>query len=213
MKKIVDLTVILTIPVFSQPSFVIHSGLNSPLAYVAVGKYDFLADHWKNGINIDIGFEIPVFRLIALAPSFEYTYYAFEMYNPGIQYVENQVGLWPSRNPKDSRGSGSHTYKLLLEAKAFTEPSRIVAPYVSTGIGYAIEDIGAIEASWEDLNGGQYVTNIQYEGKSFLIHSFGFGLRSFLAAGVSMDFAARYFTNYTDRFSTSLNLGFAYRLD
>jgi len=56
----------------------------------------------------------------------------------------------------------------------------------------------------------EFETERKYNGKNYLVHTLGIGLKFSVYRKISLNIEAKYFTNYKDRFQNSLNIGLLY---
>ena len=80
------------------------------------------------------------------------------------------------------------------------------------GIGYVYEDIGQIEIreGYMGLGEREYVKI--FDDKNYLAHSVGVGLKISILNPWMLKAESRYYSNYSDRFHYSINIGIGINL-
>ena len=207
MKSIVTLILILPFLASAQPRIGIYSGVNFPSVssfFVEHGQNEELGDYWYPAINLGVDLEIPLMDWLEISPLFEYNHYLFDQYYP--------ITVGPPPFLKQSSGQVSRIYRLMLEARLVDQSAGGDRLYLVTGLGYIVENIGHVTLTWGDDNTPDYTSEVIIQGKSYWAHSMGVGYQIVLSQSLGIDICAKYYSNYTDRFDVSANLGIAYTL-
>jgi hypothetical protein len=136
----------------------------------------------------------------------EYAYYGFD------SYAFRGASI-PEVRFTSATGEASNVWRLFADVKMFPHTSKAVLFYLSTGIGYLIERVGTISATFEDMNGRNFSTTIKYESTNFLVHTLGLGIRWGVLSDLALDFKGQYFTNYNDRMYTTVKCGLVYSVN
>ena len=200
MKTLIILLVFFSASLSAQTEAWIHVGLGSPAADFPYDKSQFLNLYWKNGLNFGAGVQVAATRRLWIAPSIEYTYYRWDNFN-------FRGPMIPELSIRSANGHNSHLYRFLIEVRYYAQTASILQLFVTTGAGYTIEKIGAIQATVDDMNNGAFTWNVQYPGRSYFTHNLGIGLRLNVIAPLAVDLTAKYFSDYSQRFHTSINAG------
>jgi len=197
------LLLLLAVPAYSQINVSFFAGVNPATNLIARDRSGFLDLYWGTGFNLSVSSEVFISRLIAIAPSVEYARYAFDNYTfQGVSIPEVRL--------KSATGEASSIWRIFAEAKFFPTSSKVIPWYFSTGLGYVIERIGTINATYTNLNGPEFTMAINYQGKNFFVHAVGLGIRWSAFSRLALDLNAQYFTNYNDRLNTAVKIGVVY---
>ena len=195
---------VMTIPVYAQLNVSGFVGINPQSNFIAKENSDFLDLYWQSGIVFGAGSEIFVSPSIALSPSVEYAHYKFDKYN----LIEARA---PEVSLLSTTGKPSNIWRLFVEAKFFRNITTAIPLYLTTGIGYMNEDFGIIHRTFKDMNEPNLFTEtIEFENSTLLVHTLGIGLRWRILPYLFLDLKGQYFTNYNDRWYTSLKCGIVY---
>jgi opacity protein-like surface antigen len=184
----------------AQPTLNVFSGVNNPSQIWLPVSPRSAGWHWHTAVNLGLGLEFQVREWLAVSPLIEYNYLRFDSYRPTV------ISGWP---PVMSTGDASHIYRFLVEGKFFPVPDGRIVPYLSTGMAYVVEDMGEIEVKY-----GYESTfrTLSFENESYVAHSLGVGIRTFVGKTVGIDAVYKYFSNYDDISHVSLNFGLLFRL-
>ena len=195
---------VMTIPVYAQFNVSAFVGFNPQSNFIAKDNSDFLDSYWRSGIIFGLGSEIFVSRSIALSPSVEYARYGFADY-------EFRNYLIPEVSFISATGEPSNVWRVFLEAKFFANFTTAIPVYLTTGIGYVKEDIGVINQNFFQMwDSRTFTTNVIFKDSNFFVHTLGLGLRWRFLPNLSLDLKGQYFTNYSDRWYTSVKCGLVY---
>jgi|GEM_PF-6817839 len=205
MKAKLFFLILLALPAYSQTSISFYTGINPHMYSFESGNFSFLDASWNPGITIGLSGELFLSPAIAISSSIEYAYYGFNNYEGFL------IGI-PERIFKSATGEPSTEWRAFAEAKLFTKKSPHGRFYVSTGIGYVIEQIGTIMTTYSDMNGHDFTGPVYYENRDYFVHTLGAGERWNIASPVALDVKAQYFTNYSDRTSATIRVGLQYYL-
>jgi hypothetical protein len=205
MKTTLCLLILIATAGHSQTSISFYAGVNPNLNLLSSDNSNYLNLYWHPGVTIGVSGEIFLSDDIAVSPSFEYASYQFDRYSPAKITI-------PEISLKSATGSASTMWRTFAELKLFTEKGGISRFYLSTGIGYVIEQIGTITATYADLNGPDFTNVIHPESRNYVVHTLGAGARWNIIGHFAIDLKAHYFTNYTDRMYTTIRLGVLYTL-
>ena len=190
---------------FAQSYFLVYSGINSPSAVLPNESSGFLNFNWDKGINLGVSIYFKITNNIYFSPNFEYNYYKYDSFNEPLITI-------PEVNLKAAEGEDSHIYRISLETRYITPKQVKPQLYLLTGFGYVFEDIGNIRLHWESMFDPdcEFETERKYNGKNYLVHTLGIGLKISVYRKIALNIEAKYFTNYKDRFQNSLNIGLLY---
>ena len=202
------LTILILIPstsCFPQTNVLIFSGINFPTFPLREGSF-YLEEYWLNGINFGVTTEFEVNNRFSVAPSFEYNLYFFDSYD-GLTAIE------PGMLFQFAEGENSRIYRFLLEMKYFPEisPESKTQPFILSGLGYVVEDIGNIKAFY-NVDGLDILLNPTFKSKKYLVHSIGIGIRWPLKKTLMLNLEGKIFTDYKSRFQNSWNLGLLFNI-
>jgi len=84
--------------------------------------------------------------------------------------------------------------------------------YISTGLGYIIENIGGITTKYSDLNGPDITYSGVGQAKRYFVHTVGIGLQCSIISNYGIDIRALYFSDYSTHFQIAIVLGVIYSL-
>jgi|GEM_PF-6595934 len=202
------LTILILVPstfCFSQTNVVVFSGINFPSFPLRESSF-YLEKYWFNGINFGVTTEFEVNNRFSVAPSFEYNLYLFDSYG-GLATSEPEMLL------QSAEGKNSRIYRFLLEMEYFPKnpPKSKAQPFLLSGLGYVVEDIGNIKAFY-NASGSDILLNPTFKGKKYLVHSIGIGMRWPLKKTLMLNLEGKIFTDYKSRFQNSWNLGLVFNL-
>jgi len=203
MKAKLFILILLALPAYSQTSISFYAGVN-PHTDLLAGYSSFLDAYWNPGITIGLSGELFLSPLFAISTSVEYAYYGFNNYaGPFISAPENRF--------KSATGDASTEWRAFAEVKLFTKKSTHGRFYLSTGVGYVIEQMGTIMAT-TSIEGHDFTGPEYYENRDYFVHTLGAGERWSIASQVALDVKAQYFTNYSDRTGATIRVGLQYYL-
>ena len=189
--------------VLAQTEAWMSVGQTGPGSFYSYDQSAFLDLYWAKGISIASGLHFGITKSIWLSPEIDYAYYRWDNFNfHGVMIPEQTI--------RSASGENSNIYRVMINARFYARSSSFIRFYVLTGLGYTIEKIGKIRALIEDMNGPSFIWEVQYRGRSYLTHTLGAGFRLDVIEPVSVDFTAKYFTDYSKRFHTSINIGLIY---
>ena len=197
----------LAYPAPGQTDIVLSGGLNFPSMNFEHDSPPWpLAQFWDPGYSIAASVETHLSRAIAFVPSFEYARYPWrDMTTPG----------WaPTYLQPMGAGEPSRLYRMSVAARLYVFSTERLGVFLSTGAGYVIEKLGPYRlAPWNDVAFvGDLSGIVQYPDRYYWVHAVSGGAHFLISGDVGLDIAGEYFSNYTDRFHTSLILGVFYRI-
>jgi hypothetical protein len=205
---LVILAILPSVTGYSQTNIVTFFGVNFPTFPLRESSF-YLEHYWKDGVNIGVSAELKVRKSILLSPGVEYSFDPFDLYDGPID-----AGFEPEMFIKSVDGENSNVYRFLLEVKWFPKrPAKEKSqPFLSSGFGYVIEDIGKIHVLWGAINGPDFLDHNEFKSKSYFIHSAGIGLRWCVTRNVKLNVEGKYFTDYRSRFQNSWNVGILFMM-
>lgn len=204
MGKIVFLLVLFSSSLLSQSAITIYSGVNYPSRSFSVeDESEYLNDHWMIGLNLGIDAEYRMASWFSISPVVEYNHYQFNTYDKSKVVLTDDV--------KSSSGKNSHIARFMIEAKIIDQDRDVADVYISIGYGYVMEKIGSINVTSIEYGGSAYTQTLRYNEKNYWVNTVGLGYRYYVTSRSGLDFCIKYYSNYTDRFHVSMNLGYAYR--
>jgi hypothetical protein len=190
--------------IYSQINIGISAGTISSNTFFN-NNMDVLDLYWKTGFAINLNGEYFLSRTIAISPIVEYATYKFDKYFLwGAQIPEDYV--------KDATGKSSNEWNLFLSIKYFPHTNTIFQFVFVTGLGYIVENIGVINATFGNLNTGENNIDFKLKRDNKFVHLLGLSLRIKLLSNISMNINGSYYSNYTDRFYPTINAGFIYQM-
>ena len=177
----------------------------SPLPYeVGVDPHP---STWRAGPVISAFVDVHVTESMAISPSIEFGQHPFN------QYVFHGAMI-PEIRIIDSRGFDSRIYRIAIEGKLLSSTPQFFRLQLVSGLTYIYEDLGDIFVTYQDMNfPGEVERKRPNNSKSFFAHSLGIGVRSLISESIGLGFTAKYVSNYSDRFQTTLTAGVLLRLD
>jgi hypothetical protein len=205
MRAILLLLIIFVVPSYSQFNISLLAGISPPTDFIAKDRYDFVDLYWGSGITTALSSDLFISPVIAVSPSVEYTYYGFD------RYKLEGVGI-PEWYFKSSTGEASSVWRMFAEGKFFPNHRKDFKWYLSTGVGYVFERIGAFEITFGDLNGPDFTRTTQYQNKNFFVQTLGLGMRWSVFSLLELELKGQYITNYNDRRNTTAKIGVVYSI-
>ena len=204
MKSIILGCLLLPLAAASQTRVAVYAGANFPSIELLTHQSGFsseLRDDWYPGIDFGLGVQIPILDWIEISPQFEYSHYLFHHF-----YIQT-IGGPPFLI--SSSGQASHAYRLLLEGRLSDRISSGGAIFFSTGLAYIVESLGTIYPTWSDPS-----SPLVYQplGRHFFAHTIGLGGLIRLSDPLFLELSLRMYTNYSDPWDLSSNLGVSFRL-
>ena len=161
---------------------------------------------WHNGMSVGLHLDHHVWNALSFSASVEYNFYRFN------NYVFRGATI-PEIRPVGSKGEDSHILRFALEGKLTTLGPEILRVQLVTGAVLINENLGDVSVTFEDMNSGTFVVQYFTKSKSYLAHSAGLGIQSFFSKRFGIEFLARYYSDYSERFDSSIIAGFVYRLN
>ena len=199
---------VMTIPVYPQLNVSAFVGVNPQENLIAKGdSYNHGAYSWESGIILGIESEIFIFPSIALSPSVEYVYYAFD------EYDERKEARFDNNSSISSTADPVKVWRLFLEAKFFGNLTTTIPIYLTTGFGFLNENNGVINRTVTYFfgNGPQiFDTTFKLKNSSFYVHTLGLGIRWRFLPNLSLDLNGKYLSNYSDRMYAAVKFGLVY---
>ena len=186
----------------SQITF--YTGTNSRFEFHPTESSSFLDNYWHKGINFGIEAEIKISSSVFLNPTYELNYYKFDTY-----FYEGKI---PEIYLISYVGENSYIHRYLLNVKFISSKSSLLNPYFTTGIGYVYEDIGQIEIKEGYMSYGERDYVKIFDEKNYFVHNVGVGLKISIMNSWPLKVESRYYSNYSDRFHYSINIGFGIKL-
>lgn len=200
--KYLFLFLILTAPVYSQISIGVSGGTNLFSTNLSMDQ-DVLNNYWHNGINFNIEGEYFISRKVSINGIIEYGYYKFD------NYIETGAHI-PEVSLVSATGKDSKAIRIFTNIRFYLNSSKIFQGFIATGIGYVSENIGTITATYDDLNFGQFTTELNYQGKHNFVHSVGIGCRIKLNQNIAIDVSGSYYSVYTNFLNAKTGISFVY---
>ena len=201
MKMIYFLLILFSSTCYSQTSISLYVGVNP---HSNLLRSDNLDSYWKPGVTFGVSGEMFLSNAVSISPSFEYGSYQFDSYWAWVSFPEIRL--------ISSSGSVSTMWRTFAEVRFFTEKGGMSRFYLLTGVGFIVEHIGTINATYSALNGPDYIEVIHPESRDFFVHTLGAGVRWNIVSQIAIDLKAQYFTNYNDRMYTTVRMGVLYTL-
>jgi hypothetical protein len=207
MRHQVIIFLLFTSSALSQVNLLVHTGLDIPSADASKANQTmFLAEYWSSGIKSSLGAEYALSPNIWIATSLQYVHFEWDHYN-------YRGPMIPEIRIVSAHGDNSEIYRATLEARFIASYKFIVCYtqlYFTTGLAYAIENIGKIRVMFNDMNGQSFTREISYPNRSYLNHTLGIGTCTNIAGPFCLDISAKYFTDYDRSLYTSYNVGIVY---
>ncbi len=197
---------VLTSSIYSQINIGISAGsISSSTNTFFKNNLDVLDLYWEKGFTLDFEGEYFLTSSLAISPIVEYATYKFDKYYfSGAQIPEDYV--------KDATGKSSDEWNLFLTLKYFPHTNTIFQFVFTTGLGYIVENMGVINATFGNINTGETNVNFKLKRDNKLVHLLGLSLRIKLMSDISFNINGSYYSNYTDRFYPTIKAGFIYKL-
>ena len=196
------------IPAYSQLNFSAFVGVNPQANFTAEdNSYNTVAYSWRSGIIYGLGSEIFISPSIALSPSVEYAYYAFD------EYDERKEIRFDISSSISSTADPVKVWRIFLEAKFFGNLTTAIPVYLTTGFGFLSENNGIIYRTMTYFSGnGPQIFSSTFKPKnsSFYVHTLGLGIRLRFLPYLSFDLNGQYLSNYNDRMYASVKCGLVY---
>jgi len=192
----------------SQTDVMLLGGMNFPSGTFSHSAPAWpLPAFWNPGFSVGASLETHLSRIVSVVPSFEYAHYPWRLETA----VEWDPVIY---NAPYGPGTPSRMYRFNLDARLYVFSKERFGIFLSTGAGYVIEKIGSYDLSpwYVALSSVLIDRHVQYPLAYYWAHEMGVGAHFFLSGNVGLDFTAKYLSNYTDRFHTSLSLGVFYRV-
>jgi len=197
------LMLILSSPVGAQTRLLVYSGSSSGLANFSIkDDTEYLQDYWNTAINVGAGVEHMLSKDIALSPRVEVSQFSFDRYFRSFGIPEEYL--------ERSTGEATRVYRVFVDAKLIPHTVSRTHLYLSTGVGYVVEDVGGIEAVFGRTDGSEFSRTIVYRGESFWAHSAGIGLRMDTFKKLGLDVSGDFYSNYQDRSWVNWKVGLVY---
>jgi hypothetical protein len=176
MKKLIIITLLYSLNLFSQYKLEGNAGISYP---VYTSDYESpLYEYWKFGLNLGINGNIKLIDDINVIPFIRYQYLFFNKY---IQYGRN------GKTAINSSGNGANVLKLGAEINIWDNKNIIFRPYIILGGGYSIEKHGTMTIKWHNEMEEIYSTETKYPDRNYWYFGGGIGVR----LNISSDFNIR----------------------
>jgi len=196
-------------PAMGQTDVALSGAVNFPSSTFDYSRPAWLlAGFWDPGVSVGASIETHLSRVITLVPSLEYASYPWR--NGTTPAWDPQIYNVPT-----GPGAASRMYRFFADVRFYVFSKERFGIFLSTGAGYVIEKLGSYSLGprWVLYTASDYVDGrVQHPVVYYWAHDMGVGTHFFLAGNIGLDFTAKYFSNYTDRFHTSLSLGVFYRI-
>ncbi len=199
MKKVVVIFLLCSAAVFAQVNFEVYTGANFPLGNKPFSN--FLSINYYPGINIGASADYSFFKMFAVAPYAEYSYFIFKSYSSGSPG-------YSQGNLISASGTSSQFYRLGLNVKYF--PSFLMPShgYFLTGFSWNGVNAGNVTINWYDSNKGNTQTSEKLNNNNYIAQSLGIGMGIAKFKSFMVMLEGVLTTNYSDRLLGSINLGF-----
>jgi hypothetical protein len=166
MKKLIIITLLYSLNLFSQHKLEGNAGLSYP---VYTNDYDGqLYNYWKLGLNVGLNGNIKLIEEMHLVPSIRYHYFFFNKYEQSIRFYDIAI---------NSSGNGSHVLKLGVDVNILDNDNIILLPFIILGGGYTIEKYGTMKITWRNPDGDIHTTVDKYPDRDYWYYVYGLGLR------------------------------------
>ncbi len=205
MRATLLLLIMLVVPSYPQFNISLFVGISPPIDFIAKDRYEFVDLYWGSGITTGLSSDLFISPVIAVSPSVEYTYYEFD------RYKLEGYGI-PEWYFKSSTGEASTVWRMFAEGKIFPNNRKDVKWYLSTGVGYVFERIGAFKITFGDENGPDFTRTTQSQSKNFFVHTLGLGMRWSVFSRLEVELKGQYTTNYNYRSDTTVKIGVVYSI-
>ena len=177
------------IPIYSQQFTIGISGGIDLLNGTFTNNKDYLNSYWHKGINLNLTGEYFVLSRVSLNSIIEYVFYKYDHYSfDEIHFPE--TGLI------SASGKNSKAIRIFENIKLYANLNRTLQYYFATGIGYILEDLGTITAKFDDLNYGQSISKLRYEGRHNFVHNLEIGIRIKFIQNLAIDVSGTLYSNY-----------------
>ena len=201
-----------SITALSQTDISLSGGMNFPSL-----TFDYslpawpLAAYWDPGYSVGASVETRFSRVITFVPSVEYASYPWKHETTPAWAVPAWSNIAYGSSP--GPGTASRMYRFFADFRVYVFSRDRFGIFISTGAGYVIEQLGTYSVP----PGLGHIPELEPEHAEYPVsyywaHDVGIGTHFFLSGDVGLDFVAKYFSNYTDRFHTSLSLSVFYRI-
>jgi hypothetical protein len=188
----------------SISSITLYSGISARFPFIPNETSTFLENYWHRGINFGVEAEIKISKNVLLCPTYELSYFKFDTY-----FFEGSV---PELYLISYQVENSFIHRFLINLKFISSGYPVINPYFMTGIGYVYEDIGQVETK-EGYMGYDEMEDVKiFDGKNCFVHSAGIGIRITISDPWFFQIESRYYSNYSDRFHYSINMGLSAKL-
>ncbi|GBD87902.1 hypothetical protein BMS3Abin03_01836 [bacterium BMS3Abin03] len=190
-----------TSPAYSQFNIAISAGTNSPSSYIFNDPQKNKLDaYWKSGFSVEASGEYYIADHLILSPAIEYIYYKFNHYSPsGAQIPEIIL--------ESATGEGSYDLNFFALVKFLPPTKSIFQAELITGVGYIITNFGKITTVTSYLGSNKTTNEFTFENESTFVHEVGLGIRVKILRQLLIRFNASYYSNYLDKFYTSVTGG------
>ena len=204
--KIFILVFVISSSIYSQINIDLSVGkISSSTNTFLKNNIDYLALYWEKGFALNIQTEYFLIPSLAVSPSVEFaTYKFYDYFFPGAHIPEDYV--------RDATGQNSNQWNLFLALKFFPPTKTIVQFVFITGIGFSIESLGVINATFGNLNGIEKNMDFKLKRDNKILHLVGLSLRFKLLSNLSININGSYYSNYNDRFYPTIKAGIIYNL-
>lgn len=187
-------------PAYSQFNLGISAGINSPSSYFFNDlQKNKLVAYWNNGFSFNIYGEYYISDYFILSPAIEYVYYKFNQYKQGVHIPEIIL--------ESATGEGSYDLNFFALVKLLPSTKSIFQVELITGIGYIITKFGEISTVTSYLGSNKTTNEFTFENESTFVHQLGLGIRVKILHHLLIRFNASYYSNYTDKFYSSITGG------
>lgn len=203
MARLLLLIMLFSGPLCAQTVLGVRAGMSKQHA---VNETNPHPSTWRNGMNVGFQLNHHVWNALSLSASVEYNVYKFN------SYVFRGATI-PEIRPVGSKGEDSHVLRFALEGKLTTLGPEILRIQFVTGAVFVYEDAGDVSVTFEDMNSNTFVVRHYTQLRSYLAHSAGLGIQSFFSERFGIEFLARYTSDYSERFDTSIVAGFMCRFN
>lgn len=202
---ILILLVVFSFPTFAQISLSISAGINPQ----EISLYDHASSYgdnayWNNGFTIGIIGDYRLSDHFFVSASFQYSHYNFD------RYANTSISI-PEIIFRSAEGEDSKIWTSFIEAKYFTSPSSRFKFFIYSGFGLTLEKLGTVKTTFLNMmQGGEVNYTTDSEKNNYLVHSLGLGVRAFILLNIFTEISVSYYSNYSDRFQSTISFRLGY---
>ena len=190
-------------PIYSQQFTLGISGGVDLLSGNFGNNKDYLNSYWRKGISFNLNGEYFISKRVSLNSIVEYVYYKFDHYTFDEVHIP-EIGLI------SATGENSNAVRIIENIKFYVNLNESLQYFLATGIGYISEKLGTITAKFDDLNSGQSISELKYEGMHNFVHNLEVGVRFKFVQNLAFDISGSYYSDYTKILNTKSQISLIY---